>query len=83
MTLLHPSRSGSPLGVWFVDGKPVRLLSGTARYRVIDDPRCADINGVRYWRVRARADDGGVAVFDLRETDEGWVLAGVEHAAAN
>ncbi|MGV3712157.1 hypothetical protein [Pseudolysinimonas sp.] len=78
MTLLHPARAGSPLTVWFVDGVPSRLVSGGTRFRVVGEPRCADINGTRYWRVRARGDEGGSGIFDLRETGEGWVLAGVE-----
>ncbi len=78
MTLLHPSRTGSPLAVWFVEGMPARLLSGESRFKVVGEPRCADINGTRYWRVRARGDHGESGVFDLRETDEGWVLAGAE-----
>ena len=82
MSALHPSRTGSPISVWFVKGAPVRLVSGGSRYRVVGDPKCADINGTRYWRVRARVGSGQDAVFDLRETGEGWVLDGVdEHAA--
>jgi hypothetical protein len=80
MTLLHPSRTGSPLAVWFVDGAPVRLVSGGARFRVVGDPKCADINGVRYWRVRARSDAGRHATFDLREREGEWVLDGVDEA---
>jgi len=78
MTLLHPSRPGSSIAVWFVAGEPVRLVSGGARYRVVGDPRCADINGVRYWRVRARSESGQDATFDLRESGEEWVLDGVD-----
>lgn len=91
MTLLHPSRTGSPVAVWFLDGAPVRLLSGDARFRVTEEPRCADINGVRYWRVRARAEDGQVGTFDIREAVDGedadavrageatgWILIGVD-----
>ena len=82
MTLLHPATTGSPVSVWFVDDAPVRLLSGRARFTVVDDPKCADINGCRYWRVRARGDDGRTALFDLREADDGWVLAGVDDDSA-
>jgi hypothetical protein len=82
MTILHPARAGSPITVWFVKGVPVRLLSGTSRFRVVGDPRCADINGTRYWRVRARSDDGRHATFDIREGAEGWILEGVEDDAA-
>ncbi len=78
MTLLHPSRTGSPLAVWFVDDAPVRLVSGGARFRVIGAPKCADINGIRYWRVRARSDTGLHATFDLRESADGWLLDGVD-----
>jgi len=81
MTLLHPSRTGSPLSVWFVDGEPVRLVSGGARFRVVGDPKCADINGIRYWRVRARSDAGQNATFDLRENGGEWVLDGVDEGA--
>lgn len=82
MTLLHPSRTGTPVTVWFVDGAPVRLLSGGARFTVLGDPRCADINGERYWRVRARGADGRGGLFDLRQTDDGWVLAGMNEDPA-
>lgn len=82
MTPLHPASTGSPISVWFVDDRPVRLLSGGARFRVVDDPRCADINGSRYWRVRARGDDGRLGTFDLRQSDDGWVLAGVDEDSA-
>jgi hypothetical protein len=81
MTLLHPSRTGSKIAVWFVDGLPVRLLSGGARFRVVDDPKCADINGERYWRVRARGDDGRTGMFDLKQADDGWILTGVDDSA--
>lgn len=82
MTMLHPSRTGAPIAVWFVDGVPVRLVSGSARFRVLGDPKCADINGCRYWRVRAESEDGRIAMLDLRQTDAGWVLAGVDEDAA-
>lgn len=78
MTLLHPARAGSRVTVWFAGGEPVRIVSAGTRFRVTGDPRCADINGVRYWRVRARADDGGDGVFDLREAGGGWILVGVD-----
>ena len=81
MTLLHPSRTGSRVSVWFVDGSPVRLLSGGARFAVVGDPKCADINGERYWRVRARGADGTTGMFDLKQTDDGWVLAGADEDA--
>lgn len=82
MTLLHPSRTGSRVTVWFVDGAPVRLLSGSARFTVVGDPKCADINGERYWRVRARGGDGMVGLFDLKQSADGWVLAGVDGDSA-
>lgn len=77
MTLVHPARTGSPVSVWFVDGLPVRLSSGGVRFRVAGEPKCADINGRRYWRVRAAGDDGTTGTFDLRADGDGWVLAGV------
>lgn len=82
MTLLHPARAGAAVAVWFVGGRPVRLVSGDVRFRVVGEPRCADINGCRYWRVRAQDDAGSVATFDLRACDEGWVLAGVDADSA-
>ena len=78
MTLLHPAVTGSTVSVWFVEGLPVRLVSGDERFRVVGAPKCADINGVRYWRVRARSDSGQHATFDLRDDGEGWVLDGVD-----
>ncbi len=77
MTPLHPASTGSPISVWFVDGVPLRLLSGDTRFRVIGEPKCADINGERYWRVRARGQDGSTGLFDLKQDGSGWVLAGV------
>lgn len=82
MTLLHPASAGSAVSVWFVGDEPVRLVSGGARFRVIGDPKCADINGERYWRVRARGDDGSSGTFDLRKDGDGWVLAGVDEDTA-
>ena len=82
MTLLHPARTGSAISVWFVRDIPVRLVSGGSRFRVVGDPKCADINGTRYWRVRARSDSGQHATFDLRESGPGWVLDGVDEDAA-
>jgi hypothetical protein len=81
VTLLHPASTGSPISVWFVDDVPVRLLNGGSRFRVVAEPKCADINGTRYWRVRARSESGQDATFDLRESGEGWVLDGVDDAA--
>jgi hypothetical protein len=78
MTLLHPASAGSAVSVWFVDGEPVRLRSSGVLFRVTGEPRCADINGQRYWRVRARGGDGSTATFDLRQHGDGWVLAGVD-----
>jgi hypothetical protein len=78
MTLLHPARAGSPISVWFLRGEPVRLVSGDSRFTVLGDPKCADINGTRYWRVRARSEAGQHATFDLRESGDGWVLDGVD-----
>ena len=78
MTPLHPASAGSPIAVWFVSGEPVRLVSGGTRFRVVGDPKCADINGTRYWRVRARSDSAQDVTFDLRESGAGWVLDGVE-----
>ena len=83
MSLLHPSSSGSPIAVWFVDDVPVRLVSGGSRFRAVGEPKCADINGIRYWRVRARSESGQHVTFDLRESGDGdgWVLDGVEDDA--
>ncbi len=83
MTLLHPARAGSRISVFFVHGTPVRLVSGNARFRVIDEPKCADINGTRYWRVRALSPSGQHGTFDLRESADGWVLEGVEEDAGS
>jgi hypothetical protein len=81
MTLLHPARPGSRISVFFVQGAPVRLVSGTARFGVVDEPKCADINGTRYWRVRAVSSSGQHGTFDLREAADGWILEGVEEDA--
>lgn len=81
MTLVHPSRAGAALSLFFVDDRPVRLVSGRSRYRIVGEPKCADINGIRYWRLRARSDSGQDATFDVRESADGWVLAGVDEPA--
>jgi hypothetical protein len=81
MTLLHPARTGSPIAVFFVKGLPVRLVSGTAKFRVVGEPKCADINGTRYWRVRALSPSGEYGTFDLRDGADGWILEGVEEHA--
>jgi hypothetical protein len=81
VTLLHPASAGSAIAVWFVRDQPVRLVSGGSRFRVVGEPKCADINGTRYWRVRARSQSGQDATFDLRASGEGWVLDGVDDAA--
>jgi hypothetical protein len=74
---LHPSHTGSPIKVWFVDGDPVRLLSDSAPFRVLT-ATCADINGLRYWRLVAQAADGRSGTFTVRQGDDGgWVLEGV------
>lgn len=83
MTLMHPSRTGTRVVVWFADGEPVRLVSGGTRFRVTGEPKSADINGARYWRLRARSDDGTTGTFDIRETGGGWILVGVEDDAAD
>ena len=82
MTPLHPASAGSPIAVWFIGDEPVRLVSGGARFRVVGAPKCGDINGVRYWRLRAVGDDGRMGTFDIAENDEGWVLAGIDQDAA-
>jgi hypothetical protein len=67
----------SPITVWFADGEPVKLGSGSATLRVVV-ARCADINGRRYWRVRACGDDGRIETFNLCQSDanaQEWVLA--------
>lgn len=81
MTILHPARTGSAVTVWFSRGEPVGLISGGVRFRVTGEPKTADINGTRYWRVRAVGPDRRTSTIDLSETPGGWVLAGVEDDA--
>ena len=38
MTLMHPSRTGTSIGVWFAGGLPVRLVSRGSRFRVVGEP---------------------------------------------
>jgi len=83
MTLMHPSRTGSRVSVWFTGGAPVRLVSAGTRFRVIGEAKAADINGARYWRFRAEGDDGSGGTFDIRETGGGWILVGVEDDAGS
>lgn len=73
MSLLHPSYSGSPVGLWFVDGMPVRLVHAGRRYRVIADELHVD-GDVDTWQFRARDETGAVRFFEVRSAGLGWEL---------
>jgi len=79
---MHPAFLGSPIGVWFVDGAPVRLVAGARRLRVVQANRY-ESKGRIHWRVRARLDGGGLEILDLREDGAGWVLVGMRQEAVS
>lgn len=83
MTIEHPAALGSRVTVWFVDDEPVRLSVGDDRLKVVGQPKDARINGLHYWRLRARTAAGRIATLDLRQSDGGWILAGVEEHTAS
>ena len=73
MSLLNPSSAGAPVGVWFVEGAPVRLVHGGRRYRVIDDQLRVE-GATDVWRFAARDDSGRVRSFEVRSAGLGWEL---------
>lgn len=74
---MHPCFIGTPVGVWFLDGTPVRVVVGGTRFRVDGEPRELDLDGETRWRIRVRHDSGSREVLELREEGGGWVLAGM------
>jgi hypothetical protein len=73
MSLLNPSAAGSPVGLWFLDGVPVRLVHGGRRYRVIQDRLIVEGDDDR-WRFTARDETGRLSYFEVRSAGLGWEL---------
>jgi len=73
MSLLNPSNAGSPVGLWFLDGVPVRLVHGGRRYRVIQERLFVDGEDDR-WLVTARDETGRLGTFEVRSAGLGWEL---------
>ena len=76
MNLLHPASPGSPVGLWFVDGVPVRLVHEGRRFRVVE-PAClvADpASGEDHWVFRATDETARASLFEVREDGHNWEL---------
>ena len=73
--LMIPQRSpqGSPVGIWFLDGMPVRLVHEGRRFRVVDEQLHID-GDVDSWVFRARDEQGGIRRFEVRSAGLGWEL---------
>jgi len=78
---MHPSFIGTPVGVWFVDGDPVRLVACGRRLRVIGEAQEFEVDGDVHWRLRARLESGGVELVEIKREGSGWVLADVRAEA--
>ena len=70
MSLLHPSSVGAPVGLWFSNGVPVRLVHDGTRYRVFGTPEPI----AEGWIVRARDSAGRESQFEVHVTVGGWEL---------
>lgn len=64
---------GSPVGIWFLDGMPVRLVHENRRYRIVDD-RLHVEGDTDSWSFRARDDQGAIRSFEVRSAGLGWEL---------
>ena len=73
MSLTHPSSAGSPVGLWFLDGMPVRLVHDGRRYRVLDEQLFVEGPTDR-WQFNARDETGRVRFFEIRSAGLGWEL---------
>ena len=73
MSLTHPSSAGSPVGLWFVDGVPVRLVHDARRYRVVKEQLFVEGASDR-WQVTARDEAGRIRFFEIRSAGLGWEL---------
>lgn len=73
MNLPHPSTAGSPVGLWFVDGLPVRLVHDARRYRVVREQLFVEGDTDR-WQLSARDEAGRVRFFEIRSAGLGWEL---------
>ena len=74
---MHPSFIGTPVGVWFVDGDPVRLVAGGRRLRIVGSPQELELDGEPGWRLRTRLECGAIELVEIRREGSGWVIAGL------
>ena len=79
---MHPSFIGTPVGVWFLDGEPVRLVACGRRLRVVGEPVEFELGGEAHWRLRARLESGGVEFVDIKRDGAGWVLVALHGETA-
>lgn len=69
MSLLHPSSVGAPVGLWFSNGAPVRLVHAGTRFRVLSAQPVAD-----GWTLRATDAMGRQSEFTVAVNGNGWEL---------
>ena len=82
MSLLHPSKVGTTVTIWMVDGLPARLVHEGQRYRVTDHPtRLEDEHpdlahrlNLTGWRFQGTGEDGVSRMFDVRRDGDDWRL---------
>lgn len=79
MSLLHPSRRGSRVAVWFLSGDPVRVVHNGQRFRVVGSPTPMTASGGRRaWELSVRDERGFGTRLRVRELAGGdWELDGV------
>jgi hypothetical protein len=73
MSLTDPSPAGSPVGLWFLDGAPVRLVHDGRRYRVLEEQLFVE-GSVDRWEFNASDEAGRVRYFEVRSAGIGWEL---------
>jgi hypothetical protein len=61
------------VGLWFVDGAPVRLVHDGRRYRVLEDQLFVEGPNDR-WQFTARDESGRQRFFEVRSVGLGWEL---------
>lgn len=69
MSLLHPSSVGAPVGLWFSNGAPVRLVHGGTRFRVVSATPVAE-----GWWLQATDAAGRKSDFTVAVSGTGWEL---------
>lgn len=69
---MHPASTGEVVNLWFVNGAPVRLVHGDARYRVLDAQQWTDASG---WTFAAQSANGQATRLSVRAGMRGWQLS--------